>query len=230
MDLAKYPMDEQECTLHLESCECRPPAPGQRPHLGDLAVGGQGARLAGPSLCSWPGSGAGSDGDGASGEPEARAGAEVGVSAPPRTAGPEAWTCTAGPPGDGDLRSPQLLGPRPPPRPPWSWRPCFGPPWVGRVSSCGQGLGRGPAAHVGSPADGYSAEDIVYYWSENQEQIHGLDKLQLAQFTITSYRFTTELMNFKSGNVASGLSLEPGSRFPGHSAEALAAPGPGRQW
>ncbi|XP_023491718.1 gamma-aminobutyric acid receptor subunit delta isoform X1 [Equus przewalskii] len=45
---------------------------------------------------------------------------------------------------------------------------------------------------------GYSSEDIVYYWSENQEQIHGLDKLQLAQFTITSYRFTTELMNFKS--------------------------------
>ncbi|KAM7338117.1 hypothetical protein ACRRTK_004236 [Alexandromys fortis] len=48
---------------------------------------------------------------------------------------------------------------------------------------------------------GYSSEDIVYYWSENQEQIHGLDRLQLAQFTITSYRFTTELMNFKSGNV-----------------------------
>ncbi|XP_058407987.1 gamma-aminobutyric acid receptor subunit delta isoform X2 [Diceros bicornis minor] len=46
---------------------------------------------------------------------------------------------------------------------------------------------------------GYSSEDITYYWSENQEQIHGLDKLQLAQFTITSYRFTTELMNFKSG-------------------------------
>ncbi|KAM6216635.1 gamma-aminobutyric acid receptor subunit delta isoform 2-T2 [Rhynchocyon petersi] len=46
---------------------------------------------------------------------------------------------------------------------------------------------------------GYSSEDIVYYWSENQEQIHGLDKLQLAQFTITSFRFTTELMNFKSG-------------------------------
>ncbi|XP_057406216.1 gamma-aminobutyric acid receptor subunit delta isoform X4 [Balaenoptera acutorostrata] len=46
---------------------------------------------------------------------------------------------------------------------------------------------------------GYSSEDIVYYWSENQGQIHGLDRLQLAQFTITSYRFTTELMNFKSG-------------------------------
>ncbi|XP_063458498.1 gamma-aminobutyric acid receptor subunit delta isoform X3 [Pan paniscus] len=46
---------------------------------------------------------------------------------------------------------------------------------------------------------GYSSEDIVYYWSESQEHIHGLDKLQLAQFTITSYRFTTELMNFKSG-------------------------------
>lgn len=83
--------------------------------------------------------------------------------------------------------------------------PC-GLPWVGRVSGCGRGgLGLGSAAHVASPTDGYSAEDIVYYWSENQEQIHGLDKLQLAQFTITSYRFTTELMNFKSGNVAAGL-------------------------
>ena len=60
----------------------------------------------------------------------------------------------------------------------------------------------------GSPADGYSSEDIVYYWSENQEQIHGLNKLQLAQFTITSYHFATELMNFKSGNAASrGLFL-----------------------
>ncbi|OWK08317.1 GABRD [Cervus elaphus hippelaphus] len=58
-----------------------------------------------------------------------------------------------------------------------------------------------------SPADGYSSEDIVYYWSENQEQIHGLDKLQLAQFTITSYRFTTELMNFKSAGQFPRLSL-----------------------
>jgi len=66
----------------------------------------------------------------------------------------------------------------------------------------------GSAAHRGSPADGYSSEDIVYYWSENQEQIHGLNKLQLAQFTITSYHFATELMNFKSGNAASrGLFL-----------------------
>ncbi|XP_010591476.1 gamma-aminobutyric acid receptor subunit delta [Loxodonta africana] len=54
---------------------------------------------------------------------------------------------------------------------------------------------------------GYSSEDIVYYWSENQEQIHGLDKLQLAQFTITSFRFTTELMNFKSAGQFPRLSL-----------------------
>uniref|UniRef100_A0AC11B6X4 Gamma-aminobutyric acid type A receptor subunit delta n=1 Tax=Ovis aries TaxID=9940 RepID=A0AC11B6X4_SHEEP len=65
----------------------------------------------------------------------------------------------------------------------------------------------GPAVHPASPADGYSSEDIVYYWSENQEQIHGLDKLQLAQFTITSYRFTTELMNFKSAGQFPRLSL-----------------------
>ncbi|XP_069804112.1 gamma-aminobutyric acid receptor subunit delta isoform X2 [Dendropsophus ebraccatus] len=46
---------------------------------------------------------------------------------------------------------------------------------------------------------GYSAEDILYNWSETQEQIHGLDKLELAQFTITDYKFTKEVMNFKSG-------------------------------
>lgn len=62
---------------------------------------------------------------------------------------------------------------------------------------------------MGSPADGYSSEDIIYYWSENQGQIHGLDKLQLAQFTITSYRFTAELMNFKLGNLPS-YDLFPG--------------------
>lgn len=69
-------------------------------------------------------------------------------------------------------------------------------------------------------ADGYSSEDIIYYWSENQEQIHGLDKLQLAQFTITSYRFTSELMNFKSGR----------SLFPGTSWPCGAQPGQGFSW
>ncbi|XP_062398171.1 gamma-aminobutyric acid receptor subunit delta [Sardina pilchardus] len=54
---------------------------------------------------------------------------------------------------------------------------------------------------------GYSSEDIVYYWSENQKQIHGLDKLELSQFTITHYRFHTETMNFKSAGQFPRLSL-----------------------
>uniref|UniRef100_A0A6I8P0F3 Gamma-aminobutyric acid type A receptor subunit delta n=1 Tax=Ornithorhynchus anatinus TaxID=9258 RepID=A0A6I8P0F3_ORNAN len=54
---------------------------------------------------------------------------------------------------------------------------------------------------------GYSSEDIVYRWSENQEQIHGLDKLQLAQFTIPNFHFTTEMMNFKSAGQFPRLSL-----------------------
>ncbi|XP_032088161.1 gamma-aminobutyric acid receptor subunit delta [Thamnophis elegans] len=54
---------------------------------------------------------------------------------------------------------------------------------------------------------GYSSEDIVYHWCENQKEIHGLDKLQLAQFTIINYRFTTELMNFKSAGRFPRLSL-----------------------
>lgn len=54
------------------------------------------------------------------------------------------------------------------------------------------------ALFVGA-ADGYSSEDIVYHWSESQRHIHGLDKLELSQFTITDYRFITEVMNFKSG-------------------------------
>lgn len=40
MDLAKYPMDEQECMLHLESCECGWPASGRERLQG---VGGWGA-------------------------------------------------------------------------------------------------------------------------------------------------------------------------------------------
>ncbi|KAM8927646.1 gamma-aminobutyric acid receptor subunit delta [Pelodytes ibericus] len=54
---------------------------------------------------------------------------------------------------------------------------------------------------------GYSAEDILYDWSENQEQIHGLDKLQLAQFTIIGYRFSKEQMNFKSAGQFPRLTL-----------------------
>nr|DBA16335.1 TPA: hypothetical protein GDO54_003739 [Pyxicephalus adspersus] len=54
---------------------------------------------------------------------------------------------------------------------------------------------------------GYSAEDILYYWSDNQEQIHGLEKLELAQFTITDYKFTREVMNFKSAGQFPRLTL-----------------------
>ncbi|XP_018408594.1 PREDICTED: gamma-aminobutyric acid receptor subunit delta isoform X2 [Nanorana parkeri] len=54
---------------------------------------------------------------------------------------------------------------------------------------------------------GYSAEDILYHWSDTQEQIHGLDKLELAQFTITDYKFTKEVMNFKSAGQFPRLTL-----------------------
>ncbi|KAK3565287.1 hypothetical protein QTP86_004788 [Hemibagrus guttatus] len=46
---------------------------------------------------------------------------------------------------------------------------------------------------------GYSSEDITYYWSDSQKHIHGLDKLELSQFTITDYSFITDTMNFKLG-------------------------------
>ncbi|CAL1606980.1 unnamed protein product [Knipowitschia caucasica] len=54
---------------------------------------------------------------------------------------------------------------------------------------------------------GYSSEDIVYHWSESQAHIHGLDKLELSQFTITDYRFVTEMMNTKSAGRFPRLSL-----------------------
>ncbi|KAM5141139.1 gamma-aminobutyric acid receptor subunit delta [Mantella aurantiaca] len=60
---------------------------------------------------------------------------------------------------------------------------------------------------LGLESYGYSAEDILYHWSENQEQIHGLDQLQLAQFTITDYNFTREVMNFKSAGQFPRLTL-----------------------
>ncbi|KAM6976696.1 gamma-aminobutyric acid receptor subunit delta [Aplochiton taeniatus] len=54
---------------------------------------------------------------------------------------------------------------------------------------------------------GYSSEDIVYHWCESQKHIHGLDKLELSQFTITDYRFVTEMLNFKSAGRFPRLSL-----------------------
>ncbi|XP_077313776.1 gamma-aminobutyric acid receptor subunit delta isoform X1 [Lithobates pipiens] len=54
---------------------------------------------------------------------------------------------------------------------------------------------------------GYSAEDILYHWSEKQETIHGLDKLELAQFTITGYKFTKKVTNFKSAGQFPRLTL-----------------------
>ncbi|XP_035392284.1 gamma-aminobutyric acid receptor subunit delta [Electrophorus electricus] len=54
---------------------------------------------------------------------------------------------------------------------------------------------------------GYSSEDIVYYWSESQRYIHGLDKLELSQFTITDYRFVTDMMNIKAAGRFPRLSL-----------------------
>ncbi|XP_017322708.1 gamma-aminobutyric acid receptor subunit delta [Ictalurus punctatus] len=54
---------------------------------------------------------------------------------------------------------------------------------------------------------GYSSEDISYYWSDSQKHIHGLDKLELSQFTITDYSFITEMMNFKSAGRFPRLSL-----------------------
>ncbi|XP_035239424.1 gamma-aminobutyric acid receptor subunit delta [Anguilla anguilla] len=54
---------------------------------------------------------------------------------------------------------------------------------------------------------GYSSEDIVYHWSESQVHIHGLDKLELSQFTIIDYSFVTETLNFKSAGRFPRLSL-----------------------
>ncbi|KAE8592880.1 hypothetical protein XENTR_v10018907 [Xenopus tropicalis] len=54
---------------------------------------------------------------------------------------------------------------------------------------------------------GYSSEDILYRWSENQEKNHGLDKIELAQFTVTNYRFTKNEMILKSAGEFPRLSL-----------------------
>lgn len=240
MDLAKYPMDEQECMLHLESCEC------------GAAQGRGGGAGAGPARGRGGGAGAGrkrkdEKGDrGPEGPPAAgqRSAQDSRPWSPDKTR-----ACVTGPAWR-PLRvtlaratcplAPHLALPTFPRCQAWAQASLL-PASVYRAPSTGRAVLRGlpgagegapgSAAHVGSPADGYSSEDIVYYWSENQGQIHGLDRLQLAQFTITSYRFTTELMNFKSGNAASrGLFLaSPAGGFLGLSAEPLAGPeGPRR--
>lgn len=233
MDLAKYPMDEQECMLHLESCEC-PRGPGwgsapsrSRGFSSGIGVGGQGTQAARDieAGLAW--------GQGCLGHGIPGAGSLAllpPASALPRTARYGAQTrhvSVLGPVwqplvviGDGDLHFagssgcvhlPEVLGVAPGLSllAGSSWAApfcCLGLPSRTGCSRCGMpgaGGARLCCPPMGSPADGYSSEDIIYYWSENQGQIHGLDKLQLAQFTITSYRFTAELMNFKLGNLPS---------------------------
>lgn len=167
----------------------------------------EGRGSAARALCRWPGLGIHGEGAGRPEQPHATwCPGRLGLGA--RTTHTSAsWGQRGSPwasPGCGDLRACQLFRPRP------GVTAASTPRGQGLPAGC---WGGGRCCPVGSPPDGYSSEDIVYYWSENQEHIHGLDKLQLAQFTITSYRFTTELMNFKSGNAASGgLPREPRSR------------------
>lgn len=66
MDLAKYPMDEQECTLHLESCECRR-LPGSACVSGTLLWAGRGSGWLGPPCAAGLAQGQGVTGTGIQG-------------------------------------------------------------------------------------------------------------------------------------------------------------------
>lgn len=240
MDLAKYPMDEQECMLHLESCECRA---GRASLPWGSGAGGQGLGPSGPCAAGLAqgihrargraeGEGAGRP-EQPGLHPKGQCPAYLGLGAQ-TTHLSASWGRGGSPLGHLAMAACMLASSSGPVRPaevpgvaPGATM-ASAPARAGRPRRAAGGGGRGLCCPVGSPADGYSSEDIVYYWSENQEHIHGLDKLQLAQFTITSYRFTTELMNFKSGNAASSASpRKPGSwpsRAPRRAASLLRGP------
>lgn len=127
MDLAKYPMDEQECMLHLESCECHAGWDGAPLCQPCWFWGGRQGTHTVRAPCSWPGSGAW--GVHRAGCPGGRGGFIrlespahfAQVTALPGPAGPwspdKAWSCIFGPAWQ-TLRVSWRSRPRPPPEVP----------------------------------------------------------------------------------------------------------------
>lgn len=55
------------------------------------------------------------------------------------------------------------------------------------------------------PADGYTIDDIVFFWQGNNSAVTGMEVLELPQFTIIEQKLGTREVDFTTGALGPGL-------------------------
>ena len=60
-----------------------------------------------------------------------------------------------------------------------------------------------------SSADGYTTDDIEFYWRGGDGAVSGVDRIELPQFSIVDYKLISKNVVFSTGTRLSTLSSAP---------------------
>lgn len=58
-----------------------------------------------------------------------------------------------------------------------------------------------------SPADGYTTDDIEFYWRGGDGAVSGVDKIELPQFSIVDYKLISKNVVFSTGTAVTSSPL-----------------------
>lgn len=58
-----------------------------------------------------------------------------------------------------------------------------------------------------SSADGYTTDDIEFYWRGGDGAVSGVDKIELPQFSIVDYKLLSRNVVFSTGTAVTASSL-----------------------
>lgn len=58
---------------------------------------------------------------------------------------------------------------------------------------------------VSSPADGYTTDDIEFYWKGGESAVTGVTRIELPQFSIVDYKLVSRNVVFSTGNCWTGI-------------------------
>lgn len=54
-------------------------------------------------------------------------------------------------------------------------------------------------------ADGYTTDDIEFYWNGGESAVSGVNKIELPQFSIIDYRMISKRVEFATGKLSAPL-------------------------
>lgn len=52
------------------------------------------------------------------------------------------------------------------------------------------------------PLDGYTTDDIEFYWKEGENAVTGVSRIELPQFSIMDYKLVSRNVVFSTGKIA----------------------------